>query len=227
MAFVQQNGLSADASATSIATSLTNVAGGNMIFVAVSHSDFVGPITVDDTVNVYTQIGSTLRDTTNNQQAAIFYAKNVAAGSPTITATYNGTSRNFRRIVAAEYSGLNQTEPLEQNTGQQTLVGSSAPDGVTSTPVVTVIPGQTIIGSVMDTSGITTEDPGTGFTERGEYGSLSLEDMVQSSPGSVAATWTFGAVNAYIAFVATFIPAVVPSTGSLRYQIRRRRMTSW
>lgn len=208
MAFVQANAASADASAASISTTLNGVASGNLIFVGVSHGQTtVGGtgVTVDDSTNTYTPIRSD-RDNSNSQSLLTFYAKNVTGGNLTFIARFDNAtaSRTFRRIVVGEWSGLDTTAPLDVETGNKSGSGSSATDGVTSGSAVTTVNGDTIIGCVMNTGGSATIAAGTNYTERSDLGGLELEDLVQSSAGSIAATWTFSAANAYIGFIASF-----------------------
>src|SRR5690349_17874261 len=101
-------------SATTITISPnTAFTAGSTVLVRVSYASVGGTTTVsvsDPTNGSYTQIQA-VNDTVNEQQVLEFYKFNVAAGSPTITATL-GVSKGFNSISLHELGGVTTTDPL-------------------------------------------------------------------------------------------------------------------
>ena len=95
---------------------------GNLNIVAVGWNDTTSTVSAvsDSRGNTYTQAGTTTTGTGLRQ--AIYYAKNIAAGSNTVTVTFNQAAA-YVDVRILEYSGLDTTSPLDVTAG---AAGSSA-----------------------------------------------------------------------------------------------------
>jgi hypothetical protein len=125
-------------------------------------------------------------------------------------------------MIIGEYSGIQTSSPLDTYTQAFSTTGSTATDGVTSGTATTTANSDMIIGHILEKGTVGTDAPGTGFTQR-LYTGLSqayMEDKVQPTAGSVAATMTFGTANHYSVNMMAFKAATVaPSTlASYTYQ---------
>jgi hypothetical protein len=115
----------------------------------------------------------------------IYYAKNIKAGANTVTVTFNhSTGKQSVRVV--EYSGLDQTNPLDTSGGN---LGTSVPD---SGPVTTNSANDLLFGAGTITTVFT--DSGPGFVTRLLNGfSDIIEDQFVTATGTYNATATFTA----------------------------------
>ena len=129
--------------------------------------------------NIYTlAVGPTVF---NGLQQVIYYAKNIAGGSNTVTVTFNQRAA-YPDVRILEYSGLDTSNPrdaLAVNTG----AGTTANSGSATT---------TSANELIFASGTTTttfSSAGAGFTGRilNIYGNIA-EDKIVSSAGSYNAT---------------------------------------
>jgi hypothetical protein len=132
-------------------------------------------------------------------QQAIYYAKNIAAGSNTVTVKFNQAAA-YPDVRIAEYSGLDPTSPLDV-TAAGTGNGTSASSGSATTTSA----NELIFGSGT-TTGTTFTAAGSGFTTRvvNIYGNMA-EDKTVSSTGSNAATAT-NSGGYWVLQMATFKP---------------------
>lgn len=137
----------------------------------------------------------------------IWYKENMAGGADTITATYNA-AKSARRIVIAEYSGVATSSALDKVDSNVQTPTSTSTDATTSTAQTTTTANQLIVGCVHVLDGTARGvTAGTGFTERQDTNNdaqVSLEDRVEASPTSVAATFTLNAAVNTITALATF-----------------------
>jgi hypothetical protein len=218
IALVQSKSTKLTGSGTTIALAFTsNVTAGNLTVVGVSWGAAGGVIealssVADGLSNTYTRITNCdVVDSTNDQQHTIIYAKNIAGGACTITVTFTA-SRSNRGITIAEYSGADTSAPLDQSVSNFQTSPGTGTDAVTSTTKTTTANGELIAGIYTDsTSGAgTTVSAGTGFTKQedtgGTAGAIQIvyEDQIQSSSGSIAATFTETANHRALSAMATF-----------------------
>lgn len=181
----------------------SNNTAGNIIVAAVT---WFGPGTItcsDSRGNSYTTVRVAL-DSSENQSLGVCYALNVAAGANTVTGTFSGGASTFRAISVSEFSGIATTGALDVHAG----VGGGSGTAVSSSAVSTTQNNDLVYGVVIDTSGTNWNETGitagSGFTEHGETDGLSPESQVQTTAGSIAASWTFAVSSRYNAIVATF-----------------------
>lgn len=195
-------------STSATATFGSNVTTGNLIVV------FVDVNSVTATINTPTDTGGntyTALDTTTglNSRTKGFYAKNVTGGSSFgVTATLGAGA--FGSISVHEASGLDTTAPLDQHVGNAQTSVATTTDAVTSTAVTTTTAGQYIAGRTTqdNVEGITVTQ-GTGYTagqttnNGGQSG--KTEYQIQSSAGSIAATFTSATASKnWVTQIATF-----------------------
>src|SRR5206468_663501 len=207
ISFVQANASTNDAAASTIAQAFTTAnTTGNLIVVAVTWGDNAAPsIRATDTLGNTYAITINDFDPGNRQGLAILYAPNIRAGANTVTVTL-GTTGGYRRIMVSEYSGIATTAPFDV-AAHNRAGGTTAANGVTSTAATTTANGDLIFGVAMDDSGsFGTITAGTGFTVRATLNAMdmAIEDRIQATAGSVAATFTFSRADIYFAQMAAF-----------------------
>ena len=96
----------------SVAFNAPNTA-GNLIVVYVVWGN-TGAVTVADSAgNSYASAGAPVAWFSNQWRAQVFYAKNVAAGPNTVTATYATSINNYGLVYIHEYSGIDKVNPLD------------------------------------------------------------------------------------------------------------------
>ena len=173
------------ASNTSVSVAYSNAqTAGNLNIVAVGWGDTISAISsvTDSKGNTYTRaVGPT---SNTGLQQAIYYAKNIASGSNTVTVKFNQAAA-YPDVRIVEYSGLDPTSPLDV-TAAGTGNGTSASSGSATTTSA-----NELIFGAGSTTGTAFTAPGSGFTTRivNIYGNLA-EDKMVSSTGSNAATAT-------------------------------------
>jgi len=216
IAFVQENDKNA-ASVASTTLTLGTVTAGNFIYVAVTLSIISTTCTVTDNLgNTYTQIDE--HDSTSNSLWS-FYAQNITGGACTLTITPGATATI--RCGAAEYSGVDQSSPIDVHAANQ---GTSATVSVSMT---TSFPNPLLILNTR-WSTVQTFSPNGGYTTLGfqpTAGALwAFAGNISSDlAGSETATASLGASATWDAQLVAIKPAqaqtpiaLVPNT---RYRI--------
>jgi RHS repeat-associated protein len=139
----------------------------------------------------------------SEDHVALFYAKNVTGGSSfTVSASTGDT------VSVHEYSGVDQTSPLDQT---NTNTGTSAT--VTSGSVTTATANELYFGAAWSGGNNNTWTAGNGFTKREEeinnntHERLASEDQVIASATTTTGRFTTSASNEYIMAIASFKPA--------------------
>lgn len=166
--------------------------------------------------NTYTLI-TIQENTAASMVTGICYAINTGgAGANSITANFT-TSQNttvYKAIVAAEYSGVATTNPVDVSKTGQGTASAGVTDSVTSGTVSTNVPYALVLGMVVESGTAGTNSVGTGFTSRRALTSakIYMQDRIQNAPGAVASTYTFGAANPYSSQLVAFKPASSAST---------------
>src|SRR5579885_3130970 len=85
----------------------------------------------DSMSNLYTDAVSQTQDS-DGHQVHIFYAKNIAGGANTVTATFSGVN-NHPWMAIYEYTGLSTTNPLDQTAHSQGSDSSPFTGTITTT----------------------------------------------------------------------------------------------
>jgi phage baseplate assembly protein W len=174
--------------------------GGNLLIVAINSYKGNDTLSVTDTQgNTWLQATTATNSTTITNTQAIFYAKNCRGGANTITGHWTATQGE---VHISEWSGVDTLAPLDK---VSTAIGTTFP---ASTPSVTTsLSGELIFGI---SSVLTSCTEGAGFTRLSMLNGDSSEYEIQTTAGSVAATWavgTTGTNGGWMASMATFKPA--------------------
>jgi uncharacterized repeat protein (TIGR01451 family) len=125
----------------------------------------------------------------------LWYAKNTAGGSESVTATFSGSFSTEKAITAHEYAGADPTAPLD-GTAAAAVSGTNVATGA----VTTTASNELIFGAALFQVAGTA---GAGFTQRSSIASNVSEDEAVSASGSYTATFVNGS-QAAIVQVATF-----------------------
>ena len=222
ISFVQVNSgpSTIQSSNSSVSVAYSNVqTAGHLNIVAVGWGDTTSAISsvTDSKGNTYTRAAGPTSNT--GLQQAIYYAKNIAAGSNTVTVKFNQAAA-YPDVRILEYSGLDPSSPLDA-TAAAVGNGTSASSGSATTTSA-----NELIFGAGTTTGTAFTAPGSGFTTRivNNYGNMA-EDKVASSSGSYAATATNSSGN-WVMQMATFrasssssppaptVTAISPSSGT-------------
>jgi len=180
-AFVQAKDVRAFSGKTATVTFSANSTQGNLI-VAYVIWDNTGTVSISDTAgNSYVSAVGPTRWHSNRYSVQIFYAKNIAAGSTRVTATFGTTLTAFGSIYITEYSGLDRVAPLDA-----TAAGTGSSASMSSGSASTTTSSGLLFGAGVSDGSVT--NPGTGFTARAtSYGDLTM-DRIVTAAGSYSAT---------------------------------------
>lgn len=189
ISFVQVASATPQSSQTSVKVSFSQAqTAGDLNLVAVGWNDTSATVqsVIDSLGNSYVLAAGPLKGTALTQ--AIYYAKNILAGSNTVTVTFSKAAV-FPDIRILEYKGLSTTAPLDVTAGATGTSGSNA--SVSSGSATTTSANELIFGAGM-TNGAFSK-AGTSFkaeviTADGDI----AEDEVVSVTGSYSATASLG-----------------------------------
>jgi hypothetical protein len=167
---------------------------GNFLIVSGTAARPAATISISDTAgNVYLPAIGPVTDTVQDVTAYIWYVPNCKGGANTVTLT--PSTADALEIHISEWSGLASTSPLDQ-----TASASGSGTNVSSGPASTTANGELIYGYAFLFNNATA---GAGFTAMSiENGDLD-EYQVQTTAGSVAATFT-QTTGTWFALMATF-----------------------
>lgn len=157
-------------------------------------------------------------------RAAMFYALVTGAGSLTVTMTFSATV-NAKGISIHEMSGIDTAAPFDVSAMNGQENPGVGVDAVTSSPVTTTADGDYVFGANDNFRQNVSASTGTGFTGRLDQSGVKTEDEIQSSAGSIAATFTSPHVaDDFITGIMAFKPAGGAATE--RHQTRHLRQAS-
>jgi RHS repeat-associated protein len=161
---------------------------GNLNVVVVGWNDTSAAVqSVSDSLgNTYSLVTGPLKGTGVTQ--SIYYAKNIKAGSNTVTVTFSPAAA-FPDIRILEYTGLSTTAPLNVTAG---AVGTSQANATVSSGSATTTFANELIFGAGTTGGVFSK-AGTGFTSEviTSAGDIA-EDETVTTTGSYSATGTLG-----------------------------------
>lgn len=146
------------------------------------------------------------------QETANFVYSNVSSGACTITATFDANVTDSR-IIVHEVSGTPTTTPEDQHACNPQTNPGTGTDAITSGAVITTSNGQYIYGATYANGGVAST-PGTGFTQGENTTTQESEYLIQTSAGSIAATFT-GANGNWITCIVTLKDASAGGGGSV------------
>jgi len=199
IAFVQVTAATPQTASASVAVTYTAAqTAGNLNVVLVGWNDTTSTVTsvTDSRGNTYAlAIGPT---SGTGLRQSIYYAKNIAAGSNTMTVKFNQAAA-FVDIRALEYSGLDTVSPLDVTAG---AVGSGITGNSGSATTTSV--KELIVGGGMTATRFT--QAGTGFTLRTITNPDAdiAEDKVTTAAGSYNATCPNSPAGPWVMQMATF-----------------------
>ena len=199
IAFVQVKAATPQTASASVAVTYTAAqTAGNLNVVVVGWNDTTSTVSsvTDSRGNTYAlAIGPT---SGTGLRQSIYYAKNIAAGSNTVTVKFNQAAA-FVDIRALEYSGLDPASPLDVTAGAAGS-GTTANSGAATTTSAKEL----IVGAGMTASRFT--QAGTGFTLRTITSPDSdiAEDKITTAAGSYNATAPNSPSSPWVMQIATF-----------------------
>lgn len=204
-AYVQTDNFSGG-SGTVTPTFPSSTTSGNLIIVGIAIEDATSTVSsvVDSKGNTYQAATSISTTYGGNRRVQIYYAYNITGGSShTVTVTISGGSTRVNAHIN-EYSGCESaSDPLDVTSS------GSAGDDPTSGSANTSL-DKSLIYSFVAAAGTLTA--GAGFTERGEYVFniySATEDQVQTTAGSISASWTTSGTAQGVCQMACFKPKLV------------------
>jgi O-glycosyl hydrolase len=210
-----QKASNTSASALSLATTFPSpVTTGNLIVVSVSGwPNLPAAKAVTDSLGNTYSIADTIL-VSEGTYSAIYYAKNIAGGTDTITFKTVKSGGHISMAVA-EFSGVDTVSPLDMTSG--TIGSGTAPSSGTMTPSLA---GELVIGSGTH-NGTTVTTAGSGFTmiaipteDSATHQPLAMGYQVLSGSQSVSATFNLGTSYRWIQNGALFKPAAQQYEGS-------------
>jgi hypothetical protein len=205
---------------------------GDLIVVAASWGDDSAldfePSASDSAGNRYV-LATKDFESSDRQSLAVFYAANVAGGPTEVTVRFNAPGypfpngeEEYRSLIIAEYSGVEQTSPLIATSQRVLTTGcsvnqpeDSCPSGdfqVTSGQVNIAVPGALIFGAMENSSYYTDRAAGAGFTQRATDSpieddvALDVQDLVLAAPGPAASIETWQLNSNHMAQMLAFRP---------------------
>jgi hypothetical protein len=175
----------------------SNVTAGNLIALGIytngDSGSFVSVSSVSGSScqsNTFTSSGTNPQaDVVGNGQMFLYYAKNISGGACTITVTVSAAVV-ILRLHVQEISGADTAAPLDKTSGQFQNNPGLGTNAISSGSQTTTTNGQYIFGFTCNGNGGSTLSAGTGFTIRDQDGASAGEWQVQTSAGSIAATFT-------------------------------------
>ncbi len=194
---------SGDGGAASVETTYLSqpVTTGNLILVF-SHWDnqAITATVTDNLGNTYIPVSGPINVGAIGRFQA-WYAKNINGGAQLgVTITYSARTMSISLADAAEYSGLDPTNPLN-------VFSSSTGTGVSQNSgaaAATNFPNETIIGLFGYYGFATPYTAGPGFTLRNYDATSMLEDQFVSANGSYLSTATSNTSTSWVAYVLCF-----------------------
>jgi hypothetical protein len=180
--FVQAVASTTSASASSLSLSFSNnTLAGDLILVGFDFTTSAMPSSVTDSQgNTFTEVG-TLLTSPGGARSVVYYAKNINGGADTVTVNLSANSA-WIELYLSEYSGVNQTNPIDAQAGTSGNAGS-----VSSGNATTTVAGDVIYGFCVGDWACTV---GSGFAARSTFDGNLNEDEIGNNPGTYAATGT-------------------------------------
>ena len=185
-----------------------NTLAGDLILVGFDFDTNSAPLSVRDSQgDTFIQVGSHLTSP-GACRAVVYYAKNINGGADTVTINLTANSA-WMEVYLTEYAGVNQTNPIDAQTG---AAGNAGP--VSSGKAMTTAAGDVIYGYCVGDGTCTV---GSGFAARSTLDSNLIEDETAGNPGPYAATgsatngWTMQMVALKPASAITVVAPVITS----------------
>jgi hypothetical protein len=195
IAHIQSTGNFASGTTSVSKAFVSNNTAGNLLVAAVVCYAINTPTISDTRGNTWTQAISFSDNSLMGLVVRIFYAANCSAGANTVTGSW--TTANGGEIHLSEFSGAATTSPLDK-TASGSGVGSAGT--ATTTSVTTTQNGELVWGWCGFTGG--GQAIGSGFSAVSTQDGDLSEYKIQTTAGSVAATWS--TTSDWVCAMATF-----------------------
>ncbi len=232
---VQTAATISDAAATTISQAFSSAnTASNLIVVTTSWGTKTASPTVTDTLGNTYVLATTGYSAAGDQSLAIYYAKNILGGANTVTVNFAVAAMHGCEYWFQNSKGSARRNPVDvtaQNSGSATTAANNA----TSTAATTTSAGDLIFGAIENYNVDGTVSAGSGFTFVNSLGDTAIietaiETGAQTTPGAIAATFTFADADGYLAQMVAFRPATVhapsPTYGRFQWFRRSRRKRS-
>lgn len=170
---------------------------------------------VADTIGGFYSVTDEVRDLTQGQGSALWYARRVSGGACTVTVTFSASAA-FRRLIIGEIATT--TDTLDQHAPKTRTATNTNVDGLTCGPITPSGPALIVAFVEIHASTPTvTTAPGANYAEINETAvnssaNCEMEFLDIGSAASTSATWTLttAANSNYIAAMASFVQASGP-----------------
>jgi glucose/arabinose dehydrogenase/PKD repeat protein len=179
---------------------------GNLIVASVFWNNAGTATLADSRGNAYTSVAAR-RSWGSNWSEQTFFAKNIAAGVNTVTATFGTSISGWALVYIHEYAGLDKVNPVDGTTG---AIGTA--NAMSSGALTTTAAGDLLFAAGAST--VTVTAAGTGWTTRSTASGNRTEDRLATAPGPYTATATqngTGWVMRIVAFRAAASDTTAPS----------------
>jgi hypothetical protein len=172
------NSVSGSASSLSLSFPSSTMA-GDVILVAFDYDTNATASSVTDSQgNVFTAIGNQLTSP-GGARSRVYSAKNIKGGTDTVTVNLSANS-GYIELYLTEYTGVDQTNPIDAQAGASGSAGS-----VSSGNATTTVAGDVIYGYCVGDAACTV---GSGFAARSTFQNNLIEDQLAGNGGTYAAT---------------------------------------
>lgn len=184
-----------DSSGTSVSFPAITATSGNLLFAFMRLGGNV-TTTVSDGTNTWTQIvGASKQNDADSDSVYVYYAKNIAAGSTTVT--IGPSSSVSVRANLVELSGADTTSPADQSAQ---LDSQSGPPSIAG-PITTTAAGMLIMGvSSGDPQNYTAGIVGTGtatIPTNGATAKTAIEYHNEAATGTQSGSMTYDALELF------------------------------
>ncbi len=200
-------------SSSSIVATFSNAtAAGDLIAVYVSYAGNTSVQGVSDSLgNSYTVV-DTVDDGDDTQKSSTAYAKNIAAGTDTVTVKLDG-SVCCRVVIVHELGGADPAAPLDAHSGHEEGSTGTSSNAVTSGTMTTTSDHDYIFAGTSDGKAASGQHitAGTGFELRAtpaiSNGNATVsEDATQAAHGAMTSAFTFAASGNALTLQMAFKP---------------------
>jgi hypothetical protein len=175
---VVANGVSGPTSSLSLSFPSSTVA-GDVILVAFDYdANAMASSVTDSQGNAFTAVGNQLTSP-GGTRSRVYYAKNIKGGTDTVTVHLSANS-GWIELYLTEYTGVDQTNPIDAQAGASGSAGSVSSGNATTTAAGDVIYGYCVADWACTV--------GSGFAARSTFNNNLVEDQLAGNVGIYVAT---------------------------------------
>jgi glucose/arabinose dehydrogenase/chitodextrinase len=176
---------------------------GNLVVATVLWNNTGAVTLADSRGNAYTSVAAR-RTWGSNWSEQTFFAKNIAAGGNSVSATFATTISGWAIVYIHEYAGIDKVNPLDGTTG---TIGTAP--AMSSGSLTTTVTGDLLFAAAA--SSVTVTAPGAGWTTRSTASGNRTEDRLAAAQGPYTATATQNG-SSWVMQLVAFRPAVSDTT---------------